>query len=145
MFPKLVNCRIVPAKPLTTRCPLMVSSIVLFSMAQVFLQHPEPAPGVPGDETRKPEHDGHDDHRGQRQPKVQDKHCDQDTDQGEYAGDDRRHILRNSLVDGVNVIGQAAHQLPGRIAVEKAEGQFLQVAEQVLTKLFQGALGRLRP
>ena len=49
--------------------------------------------------------------------------------------------MRDGLVDGVDVVNQAAHQLPGRVAVEKAERQALQVLKQLAAHLLEGTLG----
>ena len=58
----------------------------------------------------------------------------------QHAGQQRGDVLRDRLVDGVDVVGQAAHQLAGRVAVEEAERQGLQVREEVLAQLLQRAL-----
>ncbi len=58
----------------------------------------------------------------------------------EHAGQQRGNVLRDGLVDGVDVVGQAAHQLAGRVAVEEAERQGLQMREQILAQLLQRAL-----
>jgi len=49
--------------------------------------------------------------------------------------------LGNSLIDGVDIIGQAAHQFPSRIAIKKAQRKGLQVLEEITAHLFERALG----
>ena len=97
----------------------------------MLLQFPETPARVPGDELGEPEHDRDDQDGGQRQPLVQNEHRRQDPDHGKDAGQKRGDILRDGLVDGVDVVRQAAHQFARRLAVEKAHGQGLHVGEEI--------------
>ena len=67
----------------------------------------------------EPDHDG--DHQQARQgkPVVEDEHGGEYAQHAQGAGDERRHVLRDSLVDGVDIVGQPAHQAAGGMRVEE--------------------------
>ncbi len=109
-------------------------------LAQAFLQVAEAFAGRLGDEVGEPDHDRHDDNRGQRQPEVEHEHRHHEPDQREHAAEHGDDILRDGLVDGIDVISQATHQLPGVVRVKKLEREFLQVREQVAAQVFERVL-----
>ena len=90
------------------------------------------------------QHDRHDQQRGQRQPAVEHEHGDHDADQREHAGEEGGDVLRDGLVDGVDIVGQAAHQLAGGMRVEEADRKLLQVVEEVAAQALEGALREAR-
>ena len=107
----------------------------------MFLEFLETFAGISGNKLGEPEHDRNDQQGGQCQPTVEDEHGNQDPDHRQDAGKQGGHILGDSLVNGVDVIGQPAHQLASRVAVEECDRQRLQVREQVLAHLLQRPLG----
>jgi hypothetical protein len=106
-------------------------------LAEAPLQFAETLARVPRDKPGERKHDGNHQKGGQRQTDVQYEHRDEDTDQREDPGKKRGDILRNRLVDCLDIAGEAAHQLARRVAVEKADRQGLHVGEEVSAKPFQ--------
>jgi len=68
----------------------------------------------------------------QRQPRVQHDHHHHGAHKGQHVGDDAGEAAVQHLRHGVDVVGEAAHQVAGLVAVIVADGQLLQPVEQVL-------------
>ena len=107
---------------------------------EVLLQLGEALAREHGDEAREPEHNGNDEQRREREPPVEHEHRDEDAEHREHAGEQRRDVLRDGLIDRVDVVGEPAHQLARRIALEEIHRQGLEVLEQVLAQPFERAL-----
>ena len=82
-------------------------------LSKLFLQLPETFAGVAGNKLREPEHDRNNKQCSQGKPYIEQKHGDHDSDQREDACHQRGDILRDRLIDGINIIGQPAHQATG--------------------------------
>jgi hypothetical protein len=82
--------------------------------------------------------------RDQRQQRVEPEHHRGDGDQAQQPGDKLRHALREHGVDHLHVVGQPAHQVAVRAAVEKAQRQLLQAVEEIGAQVAHGALRRAR-
>ena len=98
--------------------------------AKRLLQLPKSPSRVDRDEAGEPEHDRDHQQRGEREPAVEHEHRDQDPQHRQHAGQQGGDVLGHRLVDGVDVVGQATHQLPGGVPIEERDGKGLQVLEQ---------------
>ena len=48
--------------------------------------------------------------------------------------------MRDGLIDSLDIVGQAAHQFPGGVLVEKLDRERLQMDEQVTAQTFERIL-----
>ena len=107
---------------------------------EVLLQLREALAREHGDEAREPQHDRDDQEGSEREPAVEHEHRDEDADHREDACQERRDVLRDGRIDGVDVVREPAHQLAGRMALEEIHRQGLQVSEELPAEPLQGAL-----
>ena len=118
-------------KALITFWPLMASSAILLSSPRPILQVSKSFSRVLCHESREPEHDGHHQDACQCKPMIEHEHGDEDPQHGNHACHQRRDVLRDCLVDGVDIVGEAAHETARGVRVEKAHGKRLDVGEKV--------------
>ena len=74
---------------------------------------------------------------------AQDQHHDDGAGEGQRAGDETSKAVVQSLGNGFDVVGVAAHQLAVGVGVEEFQGQILHPAEQVRPDVGHGGLGNL--
>ena len=72
----------------------------------------------------------HDGERRQGQAPVEDEEEDDGADEGQRVGDQRGDAVGDELVEGVDVVGQAADDPAGLLAAEEVQRQLLQVGEE---------------
>lgn len=88
-------------------------------LAEVLLQIAKTFPGVFCHESGEPDHDGHHHQARKGKPVIEDEHRGEDAQHCQGAGDERGHVLRNGLIDGVDVVCESAHQAAGGVRVEE--------------------------
>ncbi len=108
--------------------------------AEMLLQLAEAAPREDGDEAREAQHDRHDEQRCEREPTIEHEHRDDDADHRHDARDQRRDVLRDRLVDRVDVVGEPAHQIARRVTIEVRHRQRLEMPEEIVAQATQRAL-----
>ena len=79
----------------------------------------------------------------QRQPRIEHDHHQHRTQKGQHIGDDAGKAAVEHLRDGIDIVGEAAHQVAGLVAVIVADGQRLQMVKQILPDGGHRALGHM--
>ena len=90
------------------------------------------------------DHHQHDEEKGdgdEGQHPVEIEHHAEDTHKGERAGDKSSEAAIDHFADGLDIVGEAAHELTVGAAVEETQGEGLHLAEEIITQSGNRALG----
>ena len=95
---------------------------------------------VGAEDERGDDEERHDAQRRQREAPVEDEEEDDGADEGQRVGDQRGDAVGDELVEGVDVVGEPAHDPAGLLAAEEVERELLQVGEEVAPQVVDDVL-----